>query len=160
MMRPLQVYLDSSDFSVLSDSSKRTQEIITLENQLVNWRNAGLIEIRFAYPHLIEAAPIGLQHIEASRYRAQKIAELCQGKALAAQDKIFAAEIRSLIGESNKPNYVFMDDGDWLPDISDNVTGADELFDHAKQIQKTVAEMGLNRTDTRKALKQYSGPRI
>lgn len=155
IMRPLQVYLDSSDFSVLSDSSKRTQEIITLESQLVNWRNAGLIEIRFAYPHLIEAAPVGPQHIEASRCRAQKIAELCQGKALAAQDKIFMAEIRNLIGESVKPDYVFMDDGDWLPDISDNITGSDELFDHTKQIQKTVAEMRLNRADTRRALKQF-----
>lgn len=155
IMRPLQVYLDSSDFSVLSDSAKRTQEIITLESQLVNWRNAGLIEIRFAYPHLIEAAPVGQQHIEASRCRAQKIAELCQGKVLAAQDKIFMAEIRNLIGESVKQDYVFMDDGDWLPDISDNVTGSDELFDHAKQIQKAVAEMRLNRADTRKALKQF-----
>lgn len=154
-MRPFQVYLDSSDFSVLSDSSKRTQEIITLESQLITWRNAGLIEIRFAYPHLIEAAPIAPQHIEAARCRAQKIAELCQGKALAAQDKIFAAEIKTLIGELVKPGYVFMDDGDWLPDLSDNLTYSDELFDHAKQIQKTVAEMGLNRADTRKALKQF-----
>jgi hypothetical protein len=155
LMRSLQVYLDSSDFSVLSDYSKRTQEIITLERQLVNWRNAGLIEIRFAYPHLIEAAPVGAQHIEASRCRAQKIAELCQGNALAAQDKIFLAEIRNLIGESVKPDYIFMDDGDWLPDISDNVIGSDELFDHAKQIQKTVSEMHLNRTNTRKTLKQF-----
>jgi hypothetical protein len=154
-MRPLQVYLDSSDFSVLSDSSRRTQEIITLESQLVNWRNAGLIEIRFAYPHLIEAAPVEPQHIEASRCRAQKIAELCQGKALAAQDKIFIAEIKNLIGESVKPEYVYLDDGDWLPDMSDNVTGSDELFDHAKQIKKTVTEMRLNRADTRKALKQF-----
>lgn len=154
-MRPLQVYLDSSDFSVLSDSSKRTPEIIELESELVNWRNAGLIEIRFAYPHLIEAAPVGLQYIETSTLRAQKITELCQGKALAAQDKIFMAEIRSLIGESDKPYNVYMDDGDWLPDISDNFNGTDEIFDHAKQIQKTIAGMGLNRADTRKALKQF-----
>ena len=153
-MRPLQVYLDSSDFSVLSDTSRRTQEIITLESQLVNWRNAGLIEIRFAYPHLTEAAPLEPQHIEASRCRALKIAELCHGKALAAQDKIFKAEIRNLIGESVNRDYIYMDDGDWLPDFSDNAIGSDELFDHAKQIQKAVTEMRLNRAGTRKALKQ------
>ena len=153
-MRPFQVYLDSSDFSDLSDSSKRTQGIITLESQLINWRNAGLIEIRFAYPHLVEAAPIAPQHIEAARCRAQKITELCQGKALAAPDKIITAEIKTLIGEPVKPSYAFMDDGDWLPDLTDNLTGPDE-FDHAKQIQKTLAEMGLNRADTRKARKQF-----
>lgn len=154
-MRPLQIYLDSSDFSVLSDVSKRTQKIIELERQLINWRNSSLIEIRFAYPHLIEAAPIDQKHIEASRCRAQKIAELCQGKALAAQDKIFLAEIRRLIGESDMPDYVFMDDGDWLPDMTESVTDSDELFDYAKQIKKAVAKMNLNRADTRKALQQF-----
>lgn len=88
MMRPFQVYLDSSDFSVLSDPFRRTQEIITLESQLISWRNAGLIEMRFAYLHLIEAAPIEPQYTEAFRCRAQKIAELRQGQVLAAQDKI------------------------------------------------------------------------
>ncbi|MDO8436968.1 MAG: hypothetical protein Q7S69_02240 [Nitrosomonadaceae bacterium] len=106
MTRPFQVYLDSSDFSVLSDPSRRTQEIITLESQLISWRDAGLIEMRFAYSHLIEAAPMKPQYTEAFRCRAQKIAELCQGKALAAQNKIYMAEIRALSGEPVKNGYI------------------------------------------------------
>ncbi|MGA8147020.1 MAG: hypothetical protein WB870_05505 [Gallionellaceae bacterium] len=157
-MRPLQVYLDSSDFSVLADPTKRTKEIISLEEQLISWRDAGLIEIRFAYPHLVEAAPIAPQHIEAFRCRAKKIAELCQGKAIAALDKIFAAEIKTLVGEPAKSGYVFMDDGDWMPDISDISTGPDEFFDHAKQIPKITAEMGLSKGNTRRVLKQFIRP--
>ena len=84
-MRPFQVYLDSSDFFVLSDPSKRTQQIVALESKLISWRNAGLIEMRFAFPHLVEADTIKPQYIEAFKSRVQKIAELCQGKALAAQ---------------------------------------------------------------------------
>lgn len=153
-MRPFQVYLDSCDFSVLSDPSKRTQEIIALENQLINWRNAGLIELRFAYPHLIEAAPIGVQYIEEARCRVQKIAELCQGKALAAQDKIFHSEIKRLLGELNESNSVLMDDGDWLPDMSGNIME----FDPAKQIKKSITDMHLNRANTRKVFKQLLTP--
>lgn len=158
MRRPFQVYLDSSDFSALSDPSKRTAEIVALESQLIDWRNAGLIELRFAYPHLIEAAPIGLQYINEARCRVQKIAELCQGKALAAQDKIFLSEIRRLIGELNGADCVFMDNGDWLPDMSGSIINSDELFDHAKQIKKTVAEMSLNRVNARKALRHFLTP--
>jgi len=154
MIRPFQVYLDSSDFSVLSDPSRRTQEIITLENQLISWRNAGLIEMRFAYSHLIEAAPIEPKYTEVFRCRTQKIAELCQGKALAAQDKIFRAEIRALSGEPVKNGYIFMDDGDWLPELSDDLADLTELLDPA-QFKREVEAKGLGRTETRKQLNQF-----
>lgn len=153
MTRPFQVYLDSSDFSVLSDPSRRTQEIITLESQLISWRDAGLIEMRFAYSHLIEAAPMEPQYTEAFRCRAQKIAELCQGKALAAQNKIYMAEIRALSGEPVKNGYIFMDDGDWLPERSDDLTDLTELLDPA-QLKRDVEAKGLGRAETRKRLNQ------
>lgn len=155
MMRPLQVYLDSSDFSVLSDPSKRTREIITLESQLIKWRDDGLIEIRFAYPHLIEAAPMGASYIDVARCRAKKIDELCQGKALAAQDKIIAEEIKNLIGEPLRSDYIFMNDGDWLPDFSDSTAGDEEIFDYAKQIRKSIVGLGLSSAETKRALKQF-----
>ncbi len=156
MMRPLQVYLDSSDFSDLSEPSKRTQEIITLESQLISWRNAGLIEMRFAYSHLIEAAPWEPQYTETFKLRAQKIAELCQGKVLAAQDKIFTAELRALSGDPVKTGYIYRDDGDWLPDCFDGLDDPTELLDPA-QFKKDAEARGLGRTEIRKKLNPTDG---
>ena len=43
--RPLVIYLDSSDISVLSNSSTRTPKIIEIESQLFDLLNKGLIEL-------------------------------------------------------------------------------------------------------------------
>ncbi|CAG9933173.1 hypothetical protein [Candidatus Nitrotoga arctica] len=56
MKNPLIIYLDSSDFSDLSNPEKRTSEIIELESQLLNWQMQGYIELRFSHVHLLEAA--------------------------------------------------------------------------------------------------------
>ena len=57
MNKPLIVYLDSSDYSDFSDGSKRTPEIIRIENQLLQLRDENKIEIRFSHINVIEAAP-------------------------------------------------------------------------------------------------------
>ena len=58
MSTPLAIYLDSSDYSVFSDKWARTPEIIHVENQLLQLRDEGKIEIRYSYINIIEAAPI------------------------------------------------------------------------------------------------------
>ena len=57
MTKPIIVYLDSSDYSVFSDDSAKTQEIMNIENQLLLLRDEGKIEIRFSHTNVIEAAP-------------------------------------------------------------------------------------------------------
>ncbi len=49
LQRPIQVYLDSSDFSVLSQPKRRTPDIVAVEEKLLRWNEQGLIQLRFSY---------------------------------------------------------------------------------------------------------------
>lgn len=144
MSNPLIIYLDSSDYSVLSDESKRTQEIIEIENELIKLREEGKIEIRYSYSHIIEAAPVALENkVDASK-RLKKINELCNAKCLVEHLSIIQNEITSLskAGLPLSSFETFNNYGVWFPDI----TPDDEFFD----IEKLVSELP-DRTSKRKA---------
>lgn len=119
-MRPLQVYLDSSDLSELSNPV-RTEAHDDIERQLVAWSEAGLIELRFSYLHVIEASPVKPDDINSSAARLQKILHLCSRKCFTSTISILEREI-SHPGEWNSAAYfdwLYREDGGWLPDIDD-----------------------------------------
>ena len=115
-MRPLQIYLDSSDFS--NFAMPQSLDVIGVEEQLKRWRDEGLIELRFSYLHVIEAAPIRPVDIERAAARFRKIKELCGTKCIVSTISIIEREIAHP-GAIAKPGYLewILGDGeDWLPD--------------------------------------------
>jgi len=115
-MRPLQIYLDSSDFSNLSNPG-RPSVYDDIERKLLTWLDAGAIEIRFSYLHVVEASPIKPENIESARARFQKIVQLCGKKCLTSTISIIEREI-SNPGEWQLASYsdwLYRNDGDWLP---------------------------------------------
>lgn len=144
MSKPLTIYLDSSDYSVLSDESRRSQEIIEIENELINLRDEGKIEIRYSYNHIIEAAPVALENKVNASKRLKKINELCNTKCLVEHFSIIQNEITSLRNSAFPISSfeTFNNYGAWFPDI----TPDDEIFD----IEKLVSELP-GRTSKRKA---------
>lgn len=121
MSRPLQVYLDSSDFSVLSDPKQRTTELVKIEEQLLSWQEQGLIEIRFSYAHVIEGAPINPENTEIASIRLSHIKRICNLKCLADPITIMETEVRSVCNGSVQdiPGGIYRNNGDWFPTIDE-----------------------------------------
>ena len=117
---PLQVYLDSSDISILSGSCGVEAWAAEISAQLQRWQAAGEIEMRFSYVHVAEAAPITLEHVSSATTRLDCLHRLCWPHALAAPSDVFEAEAQSLLsGEISNDSYR-RDDGNWLPsDLGD-----------------------------------------
>lgn len=151
-MRPLQVYLDSSDFSTLS-SSKRSETCDEVEKKLLAWSDAGLIEIRFSYLHVIEASAIKPEDIPSAAARLQKMLQLCGRKCLTSTISIIEREI-SHPGEWKSSAYfdwIYRDDGDWLPDIDG--LGGDDFSPHARlrrEIHESTSDRATRRRMERK----------
>lgn len=99
--RPLQVYLDSSDFSNLANPKTRPQ-YEDVERRLIGWRDAGLIELRFSYLHVIEGSPVRKEDVPLAVLRLQKVADLCGRKCLVSTISIIEREVR----------YIFLNCGD------------------------------------------------
>src|SRR5688500_9879591 len=90
--KPLVVYLDSSDISVLSNPQTRTEELINIETELFALQNWGMIEFRFSHVHVLEAAPKDEKSIEYATQRFNYITTLCQGKCITSYVDILEHE--------------------------------------------------------------------
>ena len=121
MNKPLVVYLDSSDYSIFSDESKRTPEIIRIENQLLQLRDENKIEIRFSHINVIEAAPTKPEDILSSSKRLQTIKRFCGDKCLASYVLIVENEIEFLSKKKPIPCQfnITNDSGGWFPNLVD-----------------------------------------
>ncbi len=147
--KPLQVYLDSSDFSVLSDTKNRTEKHDDIEQRLMSWQAAGAIQLRFSYAHVVEAAPTTATSLEVARDRFRCIQRLCGKACLADPYALFEAEIR-LLGElelAENDLRVYRDGGDWTPSIDSSEIGPPST---TTRFREEFDSMGLARAPRRK----------
>ena len=83
--RPLQVYLDSNDFSRFGDylAGHGKPEFGLILDELERLIASGEIECRYSYIHIVEAAPISDEAVPFAVERAHAIEHICGRRALA-----------------------------------------------------------------------------
>ncbi|MFV0889658.1 hypothetical protein ACNKH9_23225 [Metapseudomonas otitidis] len=114
MSTSIRVYLDSSDFSNLSQpSGKNTALMRNIRSKLINWVKKGEIEIRYSMAHIMEAVPVDLKTAELGRRRLDCIRQLC-GK------KVFTDPITLVTQELSQSSDVPLtsDRGHWFPGMT------------------------------------------
>jgi len=115
-MKPVLVYLDSSDYSNFARKAGPGTELAAIREQLLRWRDEGRIEVRYSFAHVVEVAPTDRIYTEAARERMAQIELICGLKCFAAPQVIFASESKALSG-LNVQLQLLRDDGNWFPDI-------------------------------------------
>lgn len=108
--KPLFIYLDSSDFSYLSDPAGDQEKNLAIKNKLKKWVGAGQVEIRYSMTHIMEALPTQEKAMELGRHRLSCIQELCGKKVFLDQITLITDEL-----SSQKKQSVVNDDGCWFP---------------------------------------------
>lgn len=83
--RPLQVYLDSNDFSCFAEylAGRGKPEFGLILDELERLIASGMIECRYSYIHIVEAAPVSEQAVRFAVERAHAIERICGHKTLA-----------------------------------------------------------------------------
>lgn len=139
MTKPIIVYLDSDDYSIFSDDSRRTPEIIRIENQLLQFRDENKIEIRFSHINVIEAAPTKPEDKVSSSKRLQTIKKFCELKCLASYVLAIEYEIESLRKQKPTPNKFIIpnDNGKWFPNFVD----LDEFSYSAESFKEEISKI-------------------
>lgn len=156
MMQPICVYLDSSDFSVLSNPKFCSDELSSVLTQLKKWVNEKKIVCCFSGTHLCEMAPLDTAYSDAAESRACLLVELCGRNALISQDRLFAGELMNALGLSANPPVVHSPVGNWYPEGVEFVLPIDKLEITAEiqdVIQSTVTGRAQRRAAQRKVLK-------
>jgi hypothetical protein len=148
--RPLRLYLDSSDYSLLSDARRSELDAPGVLQCLRNHVAAGNIECFYSGAHLSEMAPTKPEYSEASEQRASLLVELCGKNVLVAHDRLFDLELRFALGMLKNRADPIRRDGEWFPE------GAAELLplsahDGDASLPGLIGQLG--RAERRKASK-------
>lgn len=160
---PLQVYLDSSDFSNLSNVALHS-EYGSVKEALQAAKRRGDIEIRYSYAHVVEAAPTSLEHLPHALDRFRCITELCGLQCL-----VDPFQVLKLDDDHGNRAMVQNDDGDWcpsfsgsieLPNLSSSMKEEIALLPRAlrrKQQRQMFDRAGVLRAETQKSLQSQAG---
>jgi hypothetical protein len=112
---PLQVYLDSSDFSCLSSQTTIAPEYAEVERFLVRLQQENRIELRFSQAHVAEVSPVRQADLNLAARRLSCIKRLCGAKCLMPPSALLEAEVRTATASSPSRYDVYRNDGDWTP---------------------------------------------
>ncbi|WP_158301332.1 hypothetical protein [Janthinobacterium sp. BJB426] len=129
-MRPIQIYLDSSDFSDLSNIQNKTPEYKSVLDYLVAMKSRGLINIRFSEAHVVEAAPTSPAAIPLATGRFNMIKQLCGRNSLIHPIDVIEAEVSRDSTGVHRQVIVQRNDGTWMPAL----VNVSELFPDVEQL--------------------------
>ena len=149
-MRPLRIYLDSSDYSVLSDPRRESPALAGIKGRLLSWADEGVIECYFSGIHLSEMAPLDAMYVDAAERRANLLVALCGRRALISADRLFALELRKAIAAQPQETTVYSTVGEWYPEGITEISPIDAL-EHLKYIREAIREAAPNRKARRLA---------
>ncbi|MCC8361702.1 hypothetical protein LK996_01205 [Lysobacter sp. A6] len=145
--RPVTVYLDSSDFSHLSDP-RATASLRTTRDRLLALARNENVRFVFSAAHMSEMAPVEARHAHYATERTDLLVALCRRNCLVSFDRLMKAEVSRLTTRSTAPVEAIVDDGTWFPDIAQIVTPVQALG-AANAVKRAGQDRGLNRKQRR-----------
>lgn len=150
--RPVRVYLDSSDYSALTNPSQQSAKSIEVCEKLRCWAKSGEVEFVFSGAHLSEMAPLDASYAPAAAARADLLVELCGRKSFISCDRLLAFELMSIHQPLDCKELVLSRNAEWFPEI-------DGFISSLKVVNQTVNEVGkqqgLNRQQRRQLKRTF-----
>lgn len=154
--RAVRVFLDSADYSTLSDEKRCTPQLNELREKLIKWADSGDVEFWYSGTLLSEMAPLDSQYADASVARTDLLVRLCKTQAFISFDRILQQELQSLGGgtpEESASLAVYSYSGDWFPEFNEVISPVSWL-EGIRELDITAKQYGLNREARRKLQKQ------
>lgn len=140
---PLQVYLDSNDYSVFSDAfDKPSHPKANIFSRLLLFKQAGTVEFRFSPVHIVEIAHLDHSSRPMAVGRARAIRELCGGRCFRFWTETRVDEIAAYVVGQTPFHKVVSDDGQWFPDLSDLAISLRSMLVHG--FEEALSELPLD----------------
>jgi hypothetical protein len=140
MRTPIRVYLDSSDYSTLSDPAKLAREAPGVLVELKQLKADGIAEFFYSAAHLTEMAPTKSTYADAAIRRADLLADLCDGNCMIHHETLFNYEVRVALGLVHESFDPIDRNGQWFPEGAIEMSPV-RAADRLRAIQDTIAEV-------------------
>jgi hypothetical protein len=144
LIMPVRVYLDSSDFSRLSEELPPEDPLVELRKNLFELRNAGACEFRYSLVHVCEMAPVELSSLAPSIRRLGLAQDLCGARCFRTSDQIDRRELLSALTSQDAPaDLALGDDADWLPETDFLDKHAEAFLKDAEAVRAHSKQRGV-----------------
>ncbi|WP_353177600.1 hypothetical protein [Delftia acidovorans] len=145
----ISVYLDSQDYSTLSNSIL-SEDLRSIKEKLMEYANSGVVSFYFSSLIVSEASPSESAAIQHAIRRGDFLTEICKRNALRFNHDVINDEVRLLVESGNERVNAICANGDWFPAIE--FPEAPSLTKMAKvAIQNEVVSRNLGRKERRAA---------
>jgi hypothetical protein len=153
-MQPIRIYLDSSDYSSLSDRSGQSTESANLFKRLLDYADCGSVAYYFSAVHISEMSPLENQHTELARERGETLTKLCKRNCFISLEQIWEKELGVAHGLQDEKSVYSMT-GDWFPEDIFDISPFSES-NIASLVNRELATHDLNRSQRREAKRKFS----
>lgn len=146
-------YLDSQDYSVLTDPKAVSAERIGIRDDLLALARSKQVTFAFSATAISEVVALAPDAVHLAELKAEFLSDLCGSNALVSFDRLMQAEVLALAGRCGRPADMFDPEGRWFPDISVDITSGP--WEKMREI--AVEEMdatGLSRQQKRAAIRK------
>jgi hypothetical protein len=158
----VRIYLDSSDFSRLSDKRKleKTPGLSEAHERIVDLSARGMLDVRFSIFHVIEAVHVDPASKQYARERAATIKRLCNRRAFLHPARLYVHEGATVVDLKGREDvasdrsYAYVENAEWLPRYIQAT--AERLADSFRrgfqnrvlaEIKRTISETGNRRVE-------------
>ena len=145
---PPLVYLDSNDYSTLSDPRRNSQDNLETREALRHLAATNRVQFAFSGVHLSEMAPLQSGYTSAAAARADLLVELCGRRAFVSFDRLLKLELSSLVGLESSSREVLSTNAEWFPELGE-ILSPFHWETTANEIDTAVKERGNDRQQRR-----------
>lgn len=110
-------YLDSQDYSTLTDAKTLTADRIHIRKALLDFARERKVRFVFSAAAVSEAVAITPESTHLAELKAELLGDLCGTNALISFDRLLHAEVLALARQGDPPRNMLDPNGNWFPEI-------------------------------------------
>lgn len=111
------VYLDSLDYSTLTDKKQLTPELNAVRDSLLAYSRSRLVRFVFSGVIVCEAVPLTPDSVTLAAQKADFLGDLCGENALVSLDKLILREMAVLLGKAGPSVDAVDPEGNWFSEM-------------------------------------------
>jgi hypothetical protein len=147
-------YLDSQDYSTLSDPKGWTSEKSQIRDALLNFAKEKSVKFVFSAAAISEAVPISPETSKLAELKAELLVQLCGTNALISFDRVVSAETEALAKGFGAPATILDPHGNWFPKINTLDVPHSPIKYMQEQMERALMETGMSRQQSRTAVRK------
>lgn len=156
-------YLDSQDYSSLTDPKLDTPDRREIKNALLYLKRSMQVRFAFSAAAVSESIALTPDATYLSELKAELLSELCGSNALVSFDRLVVAETNALARKSDEPMDMLDPHGRWFPEIPIDVKPKQPWEMVRELVEEEMKVIGLSRQQRRaksKLLIKNGKPRL